>query len=423
MSTPPPDAPPTSDRRNVDVIVIGAGPSGCAAALHLMSEGRSVVVIDKATFPRDKICGDGLTTSALRELDRLGLDPATVPSWITVDDVVVRSPSGREVVFPMPRDAGVYAAVSRRRDLDAALVQLARSSGCELLEGVALATIDQHSDRVEVTTDTGHRFEARFAIAADGMWSSTRKALDLAPPGYRGEWHAFRQYFTNVSARAATELVVWFEPDLLPGYAWSFPLADGTANVGFGILRDQGSYKVNDMGPLWRELLTRPHVRDFLGPDATPEGPHRAWPIPARVDRIALSHERTLFVGDAAAATDPMTGEGIGQALLTGRWAAESINAHFEDPVACGSMYERLVDEELGVDHRFAERLMAVLRSPAGARGAVRIAGLTDWTRRNFARWLFEDYPRAILTTPRRWQRGMLTGPGAYRGGHAHTTD
>jgi len=405
-----------------DVVVVGAGPAGSAAAIELARSGLDVIVVDRAVFPRDKICGDGLTTGALRQLEHLGLDPGAVASWQDATDCWVTSPSDVTVHFPLPRGQGRFAAVARRRDLDAALVDLARAAGADVREGVAVTDTVESDDGVTVTTDAG-RIEARWCVAADGAWSPVRKALDLAPPGYRGEWHAFRQYFTNVSARAATELVVWFEPDLLPGYAWSFPLADGTANVGFGILRDQGSYKVNDMGPLWRELLTRPHVRDFLGPDATPEGPHRAWPIPARVDRIALSHERTLFVGDAAAATDPMTGEGIGQALLTGRWAAESINAHFEDPVACGSMYERLVDEELGVDHRFAERLMAVLRSPAGARGAVRIAGLTDWTRRNFARWLFEDYPRAILTTPRRWQRGMLTGPGAYRGGHAHTTD
>ncbi len=407
----------------VDVLVVGAGPAGCAAALTLSRAGHTVVVIDKATFPRDKICGDGLTTSALRELDGLGLDPATVPSWINVDDVIVRSPSGREVVFPMPKDCGVYAAVSRRRDLDFALVQLVRSEGIEIRENVALSSITQNNSEATVVTDAGDTFNASYVIAADGMWSPTRKALNITQPGYRGEWHAFRQYFRNVSPRAANELIVWFEPDLLPGYAWSFPLADGTANVGFGILRDDSSYKINDMGPLWRELLARPHVREFLGPNAEPEGPHRAWPIPARVDRIALSCERTLFVGDAAAATDPMTGEGIGQALLTGRWAAEAIIANPSNPAACATAYEHSVETELAVDHRFAERLMAVLRRPLGARGAVRIAGVSDWTRRNFGRWLFEDYPRALLTTPRRWHRGMLTGPGAYRGTHAHSTD
>ena len=418
----PPDTAP-ANIRSVDVLVVGAGPSGCAAALTLARAGRSVLVIDKATFPRDKICGDGLTTSALRELDALGLDPKTVPSWVAVDDVVVRSPSGREVVFPLPRNCGTYAAASRRQDLDMALVQLARSEGIEICENVALSSMTQTESHAVVVTDTSETIHASYVVAADGMWSPTRKALGIAQPGYRGEWHAFRQYFKNVSPRAASELIVWFEPDLLPGYAWSFPLADGTANIGFGILRDDSSYKVSDMGPLWRELLTRPHVREFLGPDAEPESPHRAWPIPARVDRIALSCERTLFVGDAAAATDPMTGEGIGQALLTGRWAAEAIIANPTNVSACTKAYAHSVETELSVDHRFAERLMVVLRRPLGARGAVRIAGISGWTRRNFGRWLFEDYPRALLLTPRRWHRGMLTGPGAYRGSYAHSTD
>ncbi|MEX1218538.1 MAG: geranylgeranyl reductase family protein [Acidimicrobiales bacterium] len=407
----------------VDVLIVGAGPAGCAAAITLHRSGLRVSVIDKAEFPRDKICGDGLTTSALRELDALGLDPASVASWVNIETAIVRSPSGREVIFPMPSDSGVYAAASRRRDLDFALVDLTRNAGIEVRENVALAAVTQDSAGVTITTENGEAIRCTYVIAADGMWSPTRKALGIAQPGYRGEWHAFRQYFSNVSPRAASELVVWFEADLLPGYAWSFPLADGTANVGFGILRDDSSYSVSNMGALWREFLSRPHVREFLGPDAIAESPHRAWPIPARVDRVALTQERTLFVGDAATATDPMTGEGIGQALLTGRWAAEAIIANLYDPVACARQYCHSVSTELAVDHRFAERLMTVLRHPRGARGAVRVAGLSDWTRRNFARWLFEDYPRALLLTPRRWHKGMLSGSGAYRVTHAHPSD
>ena len=123
------------------------------------------------------------------------------------------------------------------------------------------------------------------------MWSPLRKHLGVATPGYLGEWHAFRQYFTNVGPRAARELFVWFEPDLLPGYAWSFPLPDGGANVGFGIQRDGGKVaRVQDMKELWPDLLARPHIRAVLGPDAIPESPHRAWPIPARIDDVVLSH-------------------------------------------------------------------------------------------------------------------------------------
>jgi flavin-dependent dehydrogenase len=148
--------------------------------------------------------------------------------------------------------------------------------------------------------------------------------------------------------------------------------------------------------------------------DAKPEGPVRAWPIPTNYTPATLVHGRTLFAGDAAAVVDPMTGEGIAQALETGMLAAHAIAAGgTADSVA--ARYRSDVDLALGRDLRFARALQRILNSPLGARGAVRVAGLTPWTRRNFARWLFEDYPRALLLTPRRWHRRMLTGPGAYR--------
>jgi flavin-dependent dehydrogenase len=153
-----------------------------------------------------------------------------------------------------------------------------------------------------------------------------------------------------------------------------------------------------------------------LGPDATPEDVHKAWPIPANVAEVELTSRRTLFVGDAATATDPMTGEGIGQALLTGQLAAEAILAGAPGaPAAVTAQYRTAARRALVADHRMSLLLLRALRHRKGARAALRLAGLSAWTRQNFARWLFEDYPRAILLTPRRWHRRMLAGPGAYR--------
>ena len=395
--------------------VVGGGPAGAAAAISLARAGRRVTLIDKARFPRDKTCGDGLTTGALRLLEGLGLDPGEVVSWHRIADVVVRSPSGRVITFPLPRGAGTYAAVARRTDLDAALVALARRAGAKVLDGHACTATTEGPDHVTLEVEGIGSLRVPWVVAADGMWSPVRKQLGLSVPGYRGEIHAFRQYLVNVTPRAATDLFVWFEPDLLPGYVWSFPLPDRTANVGFGIQRGGKVGRVQDMAGIWRGLLDRPHIRAVLGPDATPAAPHRAWPIPAGVDGAVLCGGRTLFTGDAARATDPMTGEGIAQALLTGMLAAEAIGPGDRPPEAVRRRYRRDVLRALRADHRMSSLLSRVLKHRKGARGSLRLAGATDWTRHNFARWMFEDYPRAVLLTPRRWHRGMLRGPGAFR--------
>ncbi len=127
--------------------------------------------------------------------------------------------------------------------------------------------------------------------------------------------------------------------------------------------------------------------------------------------------DRVLFVGDAAAATDVMTGEGIGQALLTGRLAAEAIAGAGERPRDVAADYERAVARHLFADHRMSKLLGRVLASEVGARGAIRVIGASGtWGRRNFARWMFEDEPRAVVLTPRRWHRRFLKQPGAYVG-------
>jgi flavin-dependent dehydrogenase len=372
-----------------------------------------VTLIDKAVFPRDKCCGDGLTAGALRHLDHLGLDPANVPTWQSLTDVWVTLPSGDPMLFPLPKGPGQFAATAARQDLDMALVNLAAKEGADIRQGVALESVALFDDRVRLETTAG-TFTADWLIAADGMWSPTRKALGLNQGSYRGEWHASRQYFNNVSPRAAKDLFVWFERDILPGYVWCFPLPDNRANIGFGVVRG-GGHRTKDMGDLWRNLLERPHIREIIGDQAEPEGSYKTWPIPARIGELPLTAHRTFFVGDATGACDPMTGEGIGQALQTGMAAAEAILSTLA-PASAAAKYELDTDRELGVDMRFAAMLGPVLGSEFGAEWALKTAGMTAWTSRNFARWLFEDYPRAMLGTPRRWTKDMFTKPGAFSG-------
>jgi geranylgeranyl reductase family protein len=395
----------------LDVLVVGAGPAGVAAGLEARRLGLDAIVVDKAAFPRDKTCGDGLTTGALRLLDRLGFDVRALPSWVGITDTVLVSPSGREVEVPLPPD-GAYAGVVPRAELDAALVEHARAQGVDVRERTAVTEVTDGGDAVAVTFADGTRMTAGFVIAADGHWSPVRRLIGAESTSPLGSWHAFRQYFTGVDDR---RLWVLFEEDLLPGYAWVFPVGDGRANVGFGVLRSasgRGDGEANGkaLAAQWRGLADRPTLRRALGANAEPEGTVRAWPIPAAYDRDRLTHGRVLFAGDAGNVVDPMTGEGIAQAMESGMLAARAV-AGGPDVAAT---YRADVDRVLGADLRFAALLQHILEVPLGARAAIRAASLTPWTRRNFARWMWEDYPRALLLTPRRWHRKMFEPAGAY---------
>jgi menaquinone-9 beta-reductase len=425
---------PVTASVDCEVLVVGGGPSGVAAGITAGRLGLDALVIDKARFPRDKTCGDGLTAGALRALEALGFDVRTLPSYVRVREAVLVAPSGRRVALPLPI-AGEHAGVVPRAELDDALVRHARTCGVDIREGVGIAGLRQADDTVVATLDDGTTISARWVIGADGHYSPVRRHLaaddaanngtanngadpdpDAAAPGSAelGTWHAFRQYFDRVDD---PRLWVLFDADLLPGYAWVFPVGGGRANVGFGVLRERGQDAPSGkrLAAQWRTLLASPALRDVLGPHAAPAATHRAWPIPASFDGARLASGRVLFVGDAASVVDPMTGEGIAQALDTGVLAARAI-ARDATPRAVGARYRHDVERALGTDLWFAARLQTVLRSRTGAEAAIGVAALTPWTRRNFARWMFEDYPRAALLTPRRWRQGAFTRPGAYAG-------
>jgi menaquinone-9 beta-reductase len=467
-------------RETTDVAVVGAGPAGSAAAITLRRLGWRVTVIDKAVFPRDKCCGDGLTTAALRRAELLGLDPRMVPSWAPVTEAVVVATGGRRITLPFPADGTQYAASAKRFDFDAALLDLARRAGAHVIEGHAVTGV-RPVDRSQPTgtgvsgtdsgaagatgvvaeLDDGTEIRANYLVAADGMWSPVRKAISqregtdkedwggdgdgegdaragagtgtgggtrtgaggraepaghhAGPAGYLGDWQAGRQYYAGVGPQAK-RLWVWFEPDMIPGYAWSFPLAGDCANVGYGVIRQPGQ-PLGELKGQRIEFLDRPEIAAVLGPQAVPIGPWKAWPIPAQIG-VTKAHAlggRVLFVGDAVRACDPMTGEGIAQAFETAELAAHAIAAAGPgNRGAAARRYERRLRWGMAVDDRLSRALSAVLARDQGSAKALRIADTSEWGRRKFARWMFEDYPRAVLVTPHRWRRGMFNRPGAF---------
>lgn len=368
---------------DADVIVVGAGPAGAAAAIVLARSGQRVILADRASFPRDKCCGDGLTGAALPRLRQLGLDPGAVASWRNVDRSIFVSPSGRNVALSTGRGDGLLA-IATRSDLDAALVAMARAAGARVIEEARLVAASAGAAGVTLGFEGAGTLRAAYAIAADGAWSPTRRALEADPRHPLPKWQAARAYVDGVAHGAATEARVWFDEDLLPGYAWSFPVGDGRANVGVGALRRAGS------GGGWivrrlAALLEAEHVRAFLGGGAA--GPSRTvvWPIPTELQRRHLmgGRGRVLFAGDAVGATDPMTGEGIAEALQTGMLAAEALVA--DRPAS----YVSSAGRALLWRHRRRQLCSNLLRSRALATAGLAVADQTAWARHQFTRWVF----------------------------------
>jgi geranylgeranyl reductase family protein len=414
--------------RHFDAVVVGGGPAGAAAAITLARAGDSVILVDRARFPRDKCCGDGLTAGALRRLELLGLDPAAVRSFTSIDELAVRSPSGRVLRVPLGDGPGIFGAIARRADLDAALVQRAASDGVEVRDGDGVVGLEIGADGVTAQLGSGTTIAAKFCVAADGAWSPVRRLLEGAdPPPAAGSgdagprrpaapvsWLAYRAYARGVTGDAAERPWVSFSEALLPGYAWSFPIAGGVVNFGVGLPRPEGT-SGRSLRRAWTDTLHDPFIISLLGKRAVLDGPVRAWPIPAGggTDRLVGAGGRVLYAGDAAAAADLFTGEGIGQALSTGVGAGEAIADAAATPAEVATRYVGSVGHSLAAEQRVARVAQSMFTRPFLARGALRATGASRLIGRGVAGWLYESYPREVMLQPRSWP-AMFHGQGAY---------
>ena len=384
-----------------DALVVGAGPAGSAAAFHLSRGGASVVLADKAPVGRNKTCGDGLTAVALGELDRIGLNTRSLPSAAAVPSVNIVAPAG--FVVSLPTDPKrTFAACVPRAELDRELLETAIAAGASPLLEHKLRHLQRVPEGWRATF--GHHHEEHSVVtsrvvAADGAYSQVRALVDPQHGNGRSPWFAARCYVEQAETRA---LWVGFDPDLLPGYWWIFPIGNDRANLGFCVPRSQ--YR---SGKALRQisdgLIDRASIRAALGDKAriSPAGPMPAWPIPSGGAIAKCSVPGVLFAGDAAGLADTLTGEGIGQALVSGRLAA--------DAILNGGLVERRYREhlkgDLGPDLAAARQLQPLLARPIIANAVLRMADANPWTRRQFGKWMWEAIPRGIYRTPRKWNR------------------
>ncbi|WP_422742169.1 menaquinone reductase [Mycobacterium sp. WMMD1722] len=319
----------TRGRTSADVVVIGAGPAGSAAAAWAARAGHDVLVIDSAQFPRDKACGDGLTPRAVAELERLGLGP-----WL---DTRIRHHGLRmsgfgadvQVAWPGPAFPSTGSAVPRT-ELDDRIRSVAADDGAEMLLG-AKAVAVQHgsSGKVEsVTLDSGEQIRVATLIVADGARSTLGRVLGRT-------WHQQTVYGVAVRAYIASPRSnePWItshlelrspEQQVLPGYGWIFPLGNGEVNIGVGALATEKRPADAALRPLLSYYANL--RREEWGFDGQPRVPLSALlPMGGAVSGVAGPN--WMLVGDAAACVNPLNGEGIDYGLETGRLAAELIGS------------------------------------------------------------------------------------------------
>jgi menaquinone-9 beta-reductase len=320
---------------DADVVVVGAGPGGSATATHLARRGLSVSLLEKSRFPREKVCGDGLTPRGTRQLIRLGIDTSEAAGWL--HNKGLRIYGGErpfQLEWPDLADFPSYGLVRPRADFDELLARHAVTAGASLYElsNVVEPIIDVRTDRaVGVRTKDGRRFTAPIVVAADGNSTRLSLAMGLNRREDRPMGVAVRTYYASPRHRD-DYLESWLElwegkpgkSALLPGYGWIFGMGDGTCNVGLGILNTSAAFGKTDYKDLLRRWLENtPEDWGFRSKNMIT--PVRGAALPMGFNRQPHYGRGLLLVGDAGGMINPFNGEGIAYAMESAEIAATAM--------------------------------------------------------------------------------------------------
>lgn len=321
-----------------DVLIAGAGPGGASTSVFLAKEKINHIIIDKAVFPRDKICGDAFSGKSVGILKRI------TPAWqdyfladknkaVISTGIQFTAPDNTCLDIPFllknTKEQIPAGFVSKRIDFDNTLAGLIDNQYATFLTGTLLedieeikdgllVTIKQHGERKQIFTKMIVGAEGRGSIVAKKMAQHTMELAHYSA--------GIRAYYKNVSGMHEQNYIeLHFLKELQPGYLWIFPLPNGTANVGVGMLSKSISLKKVNLKQLMLEAIkTHPTLKDRFV-NATIEGPIDGWGLPLGSKKRKLSGNRFLLTGDAGSLIDPFTGEGIGNAMVSGLVASRVI--------------------------------------------------------------------------------------------------
>jgi menaquinone-9 beta-reductase len=318
-----------------DVIVVGAGPAGSTTAYYLAQAGLDVLLLEKSRFPREKVCGDGLTPRGVRALVAMGISVGEQDGWVRNKGLRVIG-AGKRMELPWPELSSYpgYGLVRPRTDLDQMLARRAQQAGARLLEGVTVTgpVLDDRTGRitgVAAKAETGgeRTYRARVIVAADGNSSRLSVAMGLRKRDDRPLGVAVRTYYQSPrhdDDYLESWLDLWDGDRLLPGYGWIFGMGDGTSNVGLGLMNTSAAFGHTDYhGLLHKWLAGMPAEWGFTEENRTQ--PIRGAALPMGFNRTPHYYRGLLLAGDAGGMVNPFNGEGIAYAMESGEILARTI--------------------------------------------------------------------------------------------------
>ena len=370
-----------TQKLNTSGIIIGAGPAGAGTSFFLSKFGIPHIVIEKDTFPRDKVCGDACSGKTALVINRanpdwlseiLGDPNSFLPSW----GIKFVAPNGKALDIPFSptrteatRPPGFTVP---RLKFDDFLFQKMPSPHCTIFQQAIVSSIENVEGKVSVTMackGTNYEITAPIIIGADGDKSIVRKKYlseHLAPKTHAVGLRAYYEGITGMHEENFIEL--HFLPEMLPGYLWIFPLPGGKANVGVGILSETvREKKINLREQMLSAIKNNPQIAPRFA-NARLVDKIQGWGLPLAMSRQPLSGDHFMLTGDAASLIDPFSGEGIGNALYSGMLAAMAIQQAIEkedySATFLAQVYDDVVYKRLGDELKISAVLQRLCKYP-----------------------------------------------------------
>jgi menaquinone-9 beta-reductase len=381
----------SSAQIETDVLIVGAGPGGSTAAYHLARHGIDVTLLDKASFPREKVCGDGLTPRAVVAVQRMGIDTDD-PRFERHGGLRIYSRKAMlELPWPALEDFPAFGLTMTRHGFDEILVRQAEKAGAGLRE--KMEAISPAIDNGWVTGARVHDLEgdeqvdvrARFVIAADGAASRFAAQAGVRRDPTKPLGIAARRYY-RVDRHPGPWLEVWMDlwegDEIMPGYGWLFALPDGTVNLGAGVLNTFRSFK-DVSAPRVFEAFTKMLPEDWGVSEENADGRALSGPLPMGGSRVPTAVPGMLVVGDAAGLVNPFNGEGIAYAMEAGELAAELIHeALVRDRPGIAQLYPAILRDRYARYFRVGNNFVRAIGHPAVMRTLTEYGLPQEWLMR-----------------------------------------